>query len=130
MGNNEDRIVNNFFNGNYEDFKKHLIENGIKDVYKDLELNIRNKKFFLTHNPINYKKGYINLVGHSHRSKGLWYSFGLSVSCDLNHYRPFSEDSLFFQLKRERPLLSAQSSQPRRLGLRRGRDLRLRQDRR
>ena len=101
MGNNEDRIVDNFFGGDYEKFKNHLLKNGIKEVHKDLTMEMRGKNFYLIHNPVDYKKGFINLVGHSHRSKGLWYSFGLSVSCDLNHFRPFSEDNIFFQLKRK-----------------------------
>jgi len=101
MGNNEDRIVNNFFDGDFQKFRQHLISAGVKDVHKNFHLNIRGINLYMTHNPVDHKKGYVNLVGHSHRSKGLWYSFGLSVSCDLNHFRPYSEESLIFQLKRK-----------------------------
>ena len=106
MGNNEDRIVDNFFNGDFEQFRQYLLNAGIKEVHKSLELKTEKLNLYMTHNPVDYKKGFVNLVGHSHRSKGLWYSFGLSVSCDLNHYRPYTEDDLLFQLKRKEQFFS------------------------
>jgi len=101
MGNNEERIMNNFFSSDFELFKSFLISKGIKEVHPSLHIQLGDKNLYLTHNPINYKKDYINLVGHSHRSKGLWYLFGLSVTCDLNHYRLYSENDIFYQLRRK-----------------------------
>lgn len=101
MGNNEERILNNFFSSNFDAFKSFLISKGIKDVHKTLNLEFGGYNFHLVHNPINYQKDFVNLVGHSHRSKGIWYLFGLSVSCDLNHYRPYSENDILYQLKRK-----------------------------
>ncbi len=102
MGNNEDRIVKYFFNNNFKKFKEYCLSLGIKDVVKNTKISFGGYKFYLVHKPINYKEGYVNLVGHLHRSRGQWFSFGLNVSCDLNHYRPYSEDEILFQLKEKK----------------------------
>ena len=99
MGNNEKRIVNFFFNGNFEKFKTYCKSIGIDDVKYEDYISFGGYDFYLTHEPINYKKGFVTLFGHIHRSKGLWQSFGLNMSCDINHYRPYSEKDILFQLK-------------------------------
>lgn len=101
MGNNEQRILDNYFDSNFNKFKNCLLSYGIKDVVYNLDMSFKGNNFHLVHNPIDYKKNYVNLVGHSHRSKGIWYLFGLSVSCDLNHYRLYSEDDIIYQLDRK-----------------------------
>jgi len=99
LGNNEERIIKFFFNNNFQKFKDFCLQHGIADVKRNEKLNFGGRKFYLTHKPINYKKGFVNLVGHLHRSRGQWYSFGLNVSCDLNHFRPYSEEQILWQLQ-------------------------------
>lgn len=98
MGNNEDRIMKHYFDNSFTKFKDFCLSVGFKDVKKNAYLSFGGYKFYLTHMPINYKQNYVNLVGHLHRSRGMWYSFGLNVSVDLNHYRPLSEKDILFQL--------------------------------
>jgi len=102
LGNNEDRIIEYFFDGSFKRFKDYCLSIGIKDVKKNLKLKFGGEKFYLIHKPIDKIEGYVNIVGHLHRSRGMWYSFGLNVSCDLNHYRPYSEDDILFQLNEKK----------------------------
>lgn len=99
IGNNEERIIRRFFDNKFEKFKEFCLSIGIKDVKKNLKLNFGDHNFYLTHKPCDYKEGFVNLVGHLHRSRGMWYSFGLNVACDLNYFRPYSENDILFQLK-------------------------------
>lgn len=99
MGNNEDRIVKYFFDNNFESFRKVCLEEGFKEVYKNLSLTFLNQEFYLTHKAINYKEGVINLFGHSHRSCGLYKPFGFNIGCDLNHFRLYSEKDIAFMLE-------------------------------
>ena len=98
IGNNEERIINNFFDGDFEKFRQMCIENGVKEVVKNAIVEFSGLKFFLTHEPKDHNPNFINLCGHLHRSRGTWYSFGLNVSCDLNNFMPYSEDDILFQL--------------------------------
>ena len=72
---------------------------GFKEVCKTLDLTFNNKNFYLVHKAINYKKGVLNLFGHSHRSCGLYKPFGFNVGCDLNHFRLYSENDIEFLIK-------------------------------
>ena len=101
IGNNEQRVIDFFFDSNFDKFKEYCLSIGIKDVKKDDYLSFGGYNFYLTHKPINHKKEYTNLFGHLHRSRGLWQSFGINVSCDINHYRPYSEDDILFQLSQK-----------------------------
>lgn len=101
IGNNEQRIIDCFFDGDFNKFRDYCLSNGISEVVENLELEIDGIKFYLTHEPKDYKKGYVNLCGHLHRSRGLWYSFGLNMSCDLNHFRPYTKEELFFILSQK-----------------------------
>ena len=96
MGNNEDRVVKYFFDGDFDKFKEYCINVGFKDVHKELDITLNNKEFHLTHKAYNYKKGVINLFGHSHRSMGLYKPFGFNIGCDLNHFRLYSESDIKF----------------------------------
>lgn len=101
MGNNEDRVVKYFFCGEFNKFREYCISVGFKDVYKNLSISFNDKEFYLTHKAINYKKGVINLFGHSHRSMGIYKPFGFNIGCDLNHFRLYSEDDIEFLLKQK-----------------------------
>ena len=98
MGNNEDRIVKYFFDGDFQKFREYCIDIGFKEVHKNLSLTMNNQEFYLVHKAINYKKGVINLFGHSHRACGLYKPFGFNIGCDLNHFRLYDENDIQFLL--------------------------------
>lgn len=99
MGNNEEKIINNFYNSNFEDFKKVCLQAGIKDFVKDGFVNICGQDFYLTHKPKNHHCDMLTLFGHSHRAMGVYKSFGFNIGCDLNHFRLFSEQDISILLQ-------------------------------
>jgi len=101
MGNNEERVVKHYFDNDYEKFKEYCLSIGFKEVHKSLNVTFNDKEFYLVHKAINYKKGVINLFGHSHRACGLYKPFGFNIGCDLNHFRLYSEDDIEFLLKQK-----------------------------
>ena len=101
IGNNEQRIIKHYFNNNYDDFVKICKESGIKEVYKNLDVEFAGKKFHLVHQIKDGKRNRINLFGHTHLCSGLYHPYGLCVSCDLNHFRLFSEEILLGYLQRK-----------------------------
>ncbi len=98
-GNNEQRVVDNFFNGDFEKFREVCLENGFKDVQKTLDISFCGYDFHLTHKPKDYKKGVLNLFGHTHRASGIYMPFGFNVCLDLNHFRLLSEDDILFYIE-------------------------------
>ena len=102
LGNNEERIIKHFFNGDFEAFRQHCLSLGYKDVLKNHILKMRDKEFYLTHKPLDYKKDYINLFGHVHAAGGMYYPFGLNVACDLYHFKLVSEDIVFHFLGKKK----------------------------
>lgn len=94
MGNNEEKIINYFYKGNFGRLKEILLESGIKDFWKDGYVNVCGQEFFLTHKPKNHHPTLLSLFGHSHRAMGVYKSFGFNIGCDLNHFRLFSEDDI------------------------------------
>ena len=101
MGNNEDRIVRHFFNNNFDLFKEFCLNSGIKEVHKNLTINMRDKEFYLTHKPFDYNPKYINLFGHTHAAGGIYKPFGLNVGCDLHHFRLLDENNIFHLLAKK-----------------------------
>ena len=99
MGNNEWRVVNYFFDGNFEKFRQECLKNGFKEVYLDLDISFAGYDFHLTHKPKDYKENVLNLFGHTHRSSGIYYPFGFNVSCDLNHFRLLDENDILFYIE-------------------------------
>ena len=99
MGNNEERVVKNFFNDNFNTFKDYCIGLGFKDVLWDAQISFAGYNFYLTHKPINHKKEYINLFGHIHRSTGIYRPFGFNIGCDCNHFRLYSEQDIVFLIE-------------------------------
>ena len=94
IGNNEQRVIDKHFKGNFEQFREFCIGLGFKDVKIDDEIVINGNKFYLNHYPRNHKNEYINLFGHTHRTTGLWKPYGLNVGCDLNHFFLYSQDEI------------------------------------
>lgn len=87
LGNNDEMIMKLHFDDDFEKFCSFLCECGFLDVKREEFLNVDGLKIYLNHKPSNFKAGYVNLFGHTHRTTGLWKPFGLNVGCDLNHFR-------------------------------------------
>lgn len=101
VGNNEERIIAKFFNGDFDAFAKHCVEHGIKSVHRSLVIELNGYKFNLVHQIMHGNKKYINLFGHTHLCSGLYNPYGLCLSTDLNHFRLFTEKILFDYLQRK-----------------------------
>lgn len=101
IGNNEERVIKNFFDNNFESFRSFCIDLGFKEVYKNTIIEVCNTKFFLTHKPKHKQNDMLNLFGHTHRSCGLYKPFGFNIGCDLNHFRLFDENDIkkFLKMK-------------------------------
>lgn len=94
LGNNEQRVIKNYFENSFEKFRDFCLQIGFKDVHKNLTLKIKGIDFYLTHKPFDYNPNMLNLFGHTHRSGGIYKPFGFNVGCDLNHFRLYSEDDI------------------------------------
>lgn len=94
LGNNEERIIKHFFDGNFENFRAYCIKKGFLDIKKNTTLEICHRQFYLTHKPKNRSKTCLNLFGHCHRAMGIYKSFGFNIGCDLNHFRLYSEKDI------------------------------------
>lgn len=91
IGNNEERIIKEHFDDNFEAFSDYCKKLGFYDVCYDRVISFADKSFYLNHYPCCHKDEYINLFGHTHRGSGLWKPYGLNVGCDLNFFRLFTE---------------------------------------
>ncbi|MBQ7308381.1 MAG: metallophosphoesterase [Clostridia bacterium] len=94
LGNNEERIMEYFFDNNFNKFKSFCISLGFLDVKVSDIVNINGTQFYLTHKPKNHKNNMLNLFGHSHKAMGLYKSFGFNIGCDLNNYELYSEQDI------------------------------------
>lgn len=101
IGNNEQRIIKFFFKNDFEQFVKVCKKYGIKEVYKSLDVEIKDKKFHLVHQIKDGDKHKTNLFGHTHLCSGVYHPYGLCVSCDLNHFRLFTEEIIMGYLNRK-----------------------------
>ena len=102
IGNNEERIVRDKYDGDFQKMRSDLISRGFEDVIKDGDIEINGEPIHLIHCPVDRKEGVINLFGHTHRWTGLWKPFGLNVGTDLNFFRPFSEKDIIYLLEHKR----------------------------
>lgn len=102
-GNNEDRLMNEVFNGDFESMRREIISRGFSDVCKSFDVEFGGEKFHLVHLPEEHLEGCVNLFGHTHRATGLWKPYGLNVCVDLNSFCPFSEKEILrlLDMKRE-----------------------------
>jgi len=103
IGNNEERIIKNWFDNDFNAFREYCLNAGFKEVYKNLVLNICDTDFFLTHKPKDRRNDMLTLFGHLHRSCGLYKPYGFNIGCDLNHFRLYDENSIkkFLEMKKE-----------------------------
>ena len=95
LGNNERRILDNRFGGNFENFKTYLQSIGFFNVYeKELNLKIGDHDFKLVHCPTDADKtSNYNLFGHIHRSVFVK-KYGFNVGVDNHNYKLFSEEEI------------------------------------
>lgn len=98
LGNNEERLVNSNFDGNFERFKEYLISEGFADVIMGgVPFVIKNKEdntdleVYMTHLPKNHKEGVLNLFGHIHSTVKIK-PYGFNVGIDVNHFKLCSEE--------------------------------------
>jgi len=101
LGNNEERVIKNLFNNEFEKFKTHCISLGFKNIMTDYDITINNIPFHLVHKPKDRKEGILNLFGHSHKAIGLYKPYGFNIGCDLNNYQPYSEKDILNLLKKK-----------------------------
>ncbi|MBQ8451198.1 MAG: metallophosphoesterase [Clostridia bacterium] len=94
-GNNEQRVIEKEFGGDFEKFKWFLIKLGFKDVIeKGLLLeNFHGIKLYLNHYPSKHKVGMENLFGHVH-GQVLVKRYGFNVGLDNHYLGLFSEDEV------------------------------------
>ena len=95
LGNNEKRIMENEFAGNFEEFRKYLISCGFHDVYENkLEMKIGEKQFRLIHCPVDANKENIyNLFAHIHKCAFVK-RYGFNVGVDNHYFKLFSENEI------------------------------------
>lgn len=99
IGNNEERIVQEQFNGDFAAFRNFCLKGGFKDVRHGIYICLRGERFFLNHYPSLHKDDAINLFGHVHRATGIYKPYGFNVSADLSHFFLLSEDDIFHFIK-------------------------------
>ena len=95
FGNNENKILEKEFNGDFDSMKKFLLDIGFFDVIKDsLDIEIKGNVYHLTHRPTdaNFKSEY-NLFGHIHKC-GFVKKFGFNIGVDNHYFKLFSEEDI------------------------------------
>ena len=95
LGNNERRILENEFSGNFESFKNYLIECGFVDVIENQTyVKIKEREFCLMHCPEDADKSRENnLFGHIHKCCFVK-KYGLNVGVDNHYFKLFDEDEI------------------------------------
>lgn len=95
LGNNEKRIMENDFAGNFKEFRKYLISCGFHDVFEnELEMKIGKNNFRLVHCPADAdKKRIYNLFAHIHKCAFVK-KYGFNVGVDNHYFKLFSEDEI------------------------------------
>ena len=95
LGNNEKRILDYEFGGDFEKFKKYLKSCGFHDAVKDkMQLKIGKNEFNLTHCPVDADKETIyNLFGHIHKCSFVK-KYGFNIGVDNHYFKLFSEEDV------------------------------------
>ena len=100
VGNNEERIINDIFEGKLEKFRQYCKDKGFDTVREEDYISFGDKFFYINHYPKKNKNGYINLYGHVHRSCGIYKTFGLNVGIDCNWGQIWSEQDILNEWSR------------------------------
>ncbi len=91
IGNNEERIIKYFFNGNFDAFKQWCLNLGFIDVLQNATVTFNGKEYYLVHRPSQFKAGVENLFGHTHKFSGIYKSFGINVSTNIYDFKPLTQ---------------------------------------
>lgn len=94
VGNNEERVIKYFFDGDFEKFKEYCLELGFSEVCRSRLIDVAGQTFHLVHKPRDCSKEYLNIFGHMHRAGGVYRRFGFNVNCDMNHFYLYSEKDI------------------------------------
>ncbi len=93
-GNNEERIIQNVFDNDFDKFRDYLLGLGFFQVERyGLDVDINGKKFYLTHEPKNHKSGVETLFGHIHGTAFVK-RYGFNVGIDNHYLAMFSENDI------------------------------------
>ena len=102
IGNSEERVIDDHFDGSLEKFKEYCInEYNFDDVKLNDYVELCGQKFFLTHRPKDHDKHCQTLFGHIHRGGGLYRPYGFNVGTDLYNYRLVDENVIKDLLERK-----------------------------
>lgn len=95
MGNNEWRVVNNMFAGDFSMFKHYCTKLGFTDVVEETKVSSNGKEYSLCHIPYIGVTKETRVHGHIHRLVSPYTEeCGMNVSVDLHHFLPVSEDDI------------------------------------
>lgn len=99
LGNNEELLIKQKFNGDYEAFKKYLLQLGFSYVVREgMYVEIENRKFYLNHYPKNHRGDAINLFGHIHGT-GFVKRYGFNIGVDNHYLRLFNEEEIMTMVR-------------------------------
>lgn len=81
--------------GNYDDNKTSNLIHFFDEIHEELTIEIKGRKYYLNHYPVNCIDKEFSLTGHIH---GLWkvQKNMINVGVDAWHFKPVSEDEIDF----------------------------------
>lgn len=98
LGNNEDRCIKTYCNGDDAMFRDYCLEVGFASVERTQTIVLQGRTFHLVHDPSEAVEGMLNLYGHFHTAN-VTSDVGLNVSIFSHCLRPYSEVDLFRVIK-------------------------------
>ena len=93
IGNNEQRLINDKFDGDMQKFREECLKYGFYDVKYNDKIKINQTDYFLTHYPVDHSKTMATLFGHIHKAQ-MYKPYGINVGLDLNGYNIYSEKDI------------------------------------
>ncbi len=94
LGNNEERVIEEVFDGDFEAFSRECYNVGIKSVIeRNCGIAINNQVVNLVHDPARSDSHLLNIHGHIHMGSKID-RYGVNVSVDICGYSPVSADML------------------------------------
>ncbi|QQO90383.1 putative metallophosphoesterase [Erwinia phage pEa_SNUABM_5] len=91
-GNYEHDDINKFYGGDFQEFRKRLMQLGFKDVILN---SMGHRGMWLNHFPNGRVEDRFNLFGHIHRLQMVKHN-GLNVGVDCHDYAPVSMETVEF----------------------------------